>query len=350
MRKFIGTYVYSILLLAVVIIIFDFAEKFDDFQSKKAPVAGIIFDYYLNFLPYFVNMFSALFTFIAVTFFTSKMASNTEIVAILNGGISFKRFLKPYFVGGMIITVLSFVLMNYVIPFTNRDFREFEKKYIKNKFVVRDVNIHMQIEPNTYVYVESFRNIEGVGYKFSLEKFRKNEMVEKINAEEIRWDSIKQKWQLNNFDMRKIYNDKEVIRYGSSLDTAMGFKPEDFAIDIEDSKIMTYTQLTKFIKREKMRGNGIARKFDTERAKRVAFPFANLILTFIGVSLSSRKVRGGIGMHMGLGIAIAFTYIILQQITSVFSVFGNLPADIALWIPNIIYAVVALYLLKVAPK
>ena len=295
-------------------------------------------------------MFSGLFTFIAVVYFTSRMASNTEIVAILNGGVSFWRMLVPYLVSGIFLTVLSFGLMNYIIPFTNRNLRAFEKQYIKNPFQSHQMNMHMQLEPGTYVYVENFNSIGKIGYRFSLEKFDSTGLTLKLKADMITWDSIQSRWKMNNYVLRKIRPQGEKIYQGRETDTVMAFTPSDFMVDIEDAKIMTYNQLNRFIKQEKLRGSTLTGQFNLEKYKRLTFPFANLVLTFIGVALSSRKVRGGIGMHLGMGIAIAFTFILLLQITSVFAIFGNLPAAVALWIPNFIYGIVAIILLRLAPK
>ncbi len=356
-KKFLGTFFYSILLLAVIIIIFDISERIDDFLEKDAPLKAIIFDYYLNFLPYFVNMFSALFTFIAVVFFTSRMAANTEIIAILNSGVSFWRMLRPYLISAVILTMLSFVLMNYIIPHTNRSMREFEKRYIKNPFRVKDNNIHMQMDNETFIYVESYNNVANVGYRFTMEKIDSIGLQFRFTSDMISWDSIGDKWKCSNYTMRFLGGLQEKLIRGRSIDTnfsakgnAALFSPSDFVIDIEDAKIMTYRQLSDYIKREKQRGNPIVAKFEVEKFKRIAFPFANIILTFIGVALSSRKVRGGIGLNLGLGIAISFTYILLLQVTSTFAIFGNLRPALALWIPNLIYGVVALVLLLKAPK
>jgi lipopolysaccharide export system permease protein len=351
-RKFLGTYFYSILLLTVIIIIFDISEKIDDFIEKDAPLKAIVFQYYLNFIPYFVNMFSSLFTFIAVVYFTSRMASNTEIVAILNAGISFWRLLVPYLISGIFLTLLSFGLMNYVIPHTNRHLRNFEKQYIKNPFKTNQMNMHIQLEPGTYIYVENFNSIGKIGYRFSLEKFDSTGMnlKMKMKSDMIAWDSIQSRWKMTNYVIRTISSRGETLYQGTETDTAMNFTPADFMVDIEDAKTMTYNELNKFIEREKMRGSTLSRQFDLEKYKRLTFPFANLVLTFIGVALSSRKVRGGIGMHLGMGIGIAFTFILLLQVSSVFAVFGNLPASIALWIPNFLYSIVAVILLKLAPK
>jgi len=295
-------------------------------------------------------MFSALFTFIAVIYFTSRMAANTEIIAILSNGISFWRMLRPYLYSALILTILSFGLMNYIIPYTNRSLRAFEKVYIKNPFRVNDMNIHMQIRPDTLIYVENFNNVVNIGYRFSMEAIGKEGLMMKMTAEMIKWDSVKSQWQASNYCIRQITDKREYLRKGRELDTVMNFRPDDFVTDIEDAKIMTYNQLNRYIAKERLRGNTNVGKFDIEKYKRITFPFANLVLAFIGVALSSRRVRGGTGMHLGMGIAIAFTFILLLQVTSVFAVFGNLPPYIALWIPNILFSIVALFLLKLAPK
>lgn len=349
-KKFLGTYFYSILLLAIIIIIFDISEKIDDFIDRKAPLSAIIFQYYLNFIPYFVNMFSSLFTFISVIYFTSRMAANTEIIAILSNGVSFWRMLRPYLISAIFLTILSFALMNYVIPYTNRGLRTFEKVYIKNPFRVNDMNIHMQIRPDTMIYVENYNNVVNIGYRFTLEAFKNSELKLKMSADMIKWDSVKGRWKASNYTIRTIEDRKEKLQRGRELDTVMQFRPEDFITDIEDAKIMTYNQLNDYIEKEKLKGNTAVGKFSLEKNKRITFPFANLVLAFIGVALSSRKVRGGIGMHLGMGIAIAFTFILLLQVTSVFAVFGNLPPYISLWIPNLIFSIVAIILLIRAPK
>jgi lipopolysaccharide export system permease protein len=240
--------------------------------------------------------------------------------------------------------------MNYVIPYTNRDLRAFEKRYIKNPFKSNEMNMHMQLEPGTYVYLENFNSNAKIGYRFSLEKFDSTGLKLKLKAEMITWDSIQNRWKMTNYMIRRIRPQGETIYQGKETDTVMAFTPAEFMVDIENAKTMTYNQLNKFITQEEMRGSTLTGQFSLEKYKRLTFPFANLVLTFIGVALSSRKVRGGIGMHLGLGIGIAFTFILLLQISSVFAIFGNLPAWIALWIPNIIYSVVAIILLRMAPK
>jgi lipopolysaccharide export system permease protein len=349
-RKFLGTFFYAISLLAIIIIIFDISEKIDDFLERDAPLRAIIFDYYLNFLPYFINLFSALFTFIAVIFFTSRMAANTEIIAILNSGISFWRFLRPYIISAFLLAFLSFYLANFLIPVTNRKMVDFETKYIKSQYRASEMNIHMQISPGTFVYVESFNKTARVGYRFSLEKMNEKGLSYKLSADFISWDSIKHEWKADMYLERTIQGMHETLTHGKSKLLSMPLDPKDFSINVDDTKVMNYWELRKFIAREKMRGSSTVSKFEVEKYKRIAWPFATIVLTIIGVALSSRKVRGGTGLNLGLGLSISFAFILFMQFFTVFATFGNLPPIIAVWIPNILFGLLGIYLLRMAPK
>lgn len=349
-KKFLGTFLYAILLIISITIVFDISEKIDDFLGKHAPLSEIIFSYYLNFIPYFVNLFSPLFTFIAVIFFTSKMASNTEIIAILSSGVSFRRLLRPYLVSSLILALLSFALSNFIIPPANEKRQTFENIYIKNPRHYIERNWHFQISPGNYVYMESFNPQNNTGYQFTLEKTKDSKMYYKMKAEKISWDSIKQSWLIENFSVRTFDKTNEKLTYGSKLDTVFRLSPKDFERKVTDVETMNFFQLRKFIDEEEMKGSENIKFYIVEKHKRIAFPFATVVLTLIGVSLSSRKLRGGIGGHLGIGIGISFTFLLFMQITTVFSTNGNLPAFIACWIPNILFGILGLYLLKTAPK
>lgn len=349
-KKFLGTFFFAISLLVIVVVVFDISEKIDDFIEKEAPLKGILFTYYLNFIPYFVNLFSYLFTFIAVIFFTSKMASDSEIVAILSSGVSFRRLLVPYIISAVILGVMSFYLANFLIPKTNQKMMVFEKRYIKNPYRNREINIHMQISPGTFVYIESFNNQTNTGYKFSLEDFDDGNLVYKISSERIIWDSITSKWKLKHYTIRELAGNSEKLIKGKEMDTLINMNPREFTIIIEDIKTMNFTDLRKFIEKSRLKGTKNVKDYEVEKHKRIAFPFATIVLTLIGVSISSRKVRGGIGMHLGLGIAITFSFIFFLQVSTVFATRGSLSPGIAVWIPNIIFGILALYLLRIAPK
>ncbi|MDP1622310.1 MAG: LptF/LptG family permease [Bacteroidales bacterium] len=349
-KKFLGTFFFTLVLLIFIVIVFDISEKIDDFLRHDAPLKAIIFDYYLNFVPYFLNLFSYLLTFIAVIFFTSRMASDSEIIAILSSGISFRRMLYPYFLSAMVIGLFSFLLANFIIPYTNRSMFEFEKQYINNPKEFSEQNIHKQISPGTFIYMENFNIKTGAGWKFTLEKFAGLKLVYKLSADRIEWDSIGSQWKISNYYERKLNGMSESISTGTRLDTTLPFRPAEFTEDVEEVKIMNYFMLERHIKKKKMRGDPDLIKFKVKKYERIAFPFATLILTLIGVSVSSRKVRGGIGFHLGLGLALTFLYILFMQIFTVFATFGDLPPLIAVWIPNIIFGVVALFLYRIAPK
>lgn len=350
-RKFLGTFFYAISLLIIIVIIFDISEKIDDFLTKQAPLRAIIFDYYLNFIPYFINLFSSLFTFISVVFFTSRLAARTEIIAMLSGGISFRRLLRPYLISASFLVVLTLYLSNFLIPHTNITLREFEKTYLKNPPKSNVMNLHLQIEPGVFVYFESWDNSDKMGYRFSLEKFQDSLMVYKLLSDRIRWDSTTGKWRLEQYVERLMDNPiRHQLVFGAQKDTTLNLYPGEIMIDKEDIKIMNFSELNAFIAREKLKGSSMVRFYETEKHKRIAVPMSAIILTLIGMSLSSRKVRGGTGMHLGLGIGITFSYILFMQISTQFSVYGNMNPLLATWLPNLLFLVVAVILLVKAPK
>ena len=350
-KKFLGTFFYAISLLILVVIIFDVSEKVDDFLDRNAPFRAIVFDYYFNFIPYFVNLFLYLFTFISVIFFTSRMASNTEIIAILSSGVSFKRMLRPYLFSALFLTALSLGLSNFVIPRTNIRLVEFEKKYLHTPRKDRATNIHMQADSDTYYYIKSFNAKTNEGKDFTLEKVNdENEMTFRMTAEKIKYDTEAKIWTIEDYKIRKIYPRGEYITKGASFDTTLRLTPVDFTVVIEDMKVMNYVELRDFIIVEKEKGVRNMKKFEVEQHQRISFPFATVILTLLGVSLSSRKVRGGMGMHLGIGIGLTFTFILFMQVSKVFATNGSLSPFLAAWLPNIIYLIVAIFWLYRAPK
>ncbi len=349
-KKFLGTFFYAISLLILIVIIFDVSENIDSFIQKEAPLKAIIFDYYLNFIPYFINLFIYLFTFISVIFFTSKLAGNTEIIAILSSGVSFRRLLYPYMISAVLLAIMSFYLGNFLIPKTNEERRVFKNTYMENLTRDKSRNLHLQIAPNTYAFVESYNSKLQTGYKFSLEKFDGQRMVYKLMADRIFLDTTDGSWRFKNYYIRTIDSLGHNIQKGVELDTTFSLVPEDLYKIKEKFEEMNYFELNEYIISEKQKGSKAYKKFEVEKNKRASGPVAIIILTVIGVALSSRKVRGGIGMHLGVGIGLTFSYILLMQVSTVFSTFGNLSPFIASWIPNIIFTFIAIYLLIKAPK
>ncbi len=350
-KKFLGTFFYAISLLAGIIIVFDLSEKIGDLLENKAPVSEIIFDYYLNFLPYFINLFSYLFVFIAVVFFTAKLAGNTEIIAILSSGISFNRLLRPYLLSATFLALLSFVLANFVIPRTNVNMRRFEQKYISNLQKDIGTNVHFQIAKDNFIYCKSFDKKTNTITDFSIEKMDDNgALVFKLNAQVAVYDSTANIWRLKQYYKRNIDNGVERLNTGVVMDTTLALTPKDLIVVKEDYKEMDFFEIRRYVADQKLKGSSNVVEYEVEQHKRMAYPFASLILTIIGVSLSSRKVRGGIGMHLGFGILLTFVYILFMQFSTVFAVYGGLLPVIAAWIPNIIFMVIAVILLRNAPK
>ena len=350
-RKFLGTFFFALLLIIVVAVVFDFSEKVDDFIEKNAPARAIIFDYYMNFIPHFAVLFSSLFTFISVIFFTSKMAYNTEVVAILASGRSFRRLLYPYVISAAIISTFSFFLSNYVIPGANKTRLEFEEVYIRNHPYNFDKrNVHKQISPGTYIFMESFSNSSDMGYKFSMEKFENGKLTSKLMADYIRWDTTKRKWNLQNYYIRNMQGLDETIIKGQSTDTTINLDPEEFKRRDEFVETMNLSDLNKYITTLRSQGSDNINTFIIEKQKRLAYPISTFILTMIGVTLSSRKVRGGIGMQLGLGLGLSFGYILFMQFSSQFAISGALSPFLAAWVPNFIFIIISVILYKLAPK
>jgi len=351
-RKFLGTFFFSIALIISISIVFDFSENVDEFIEKNAPTEAVIFDYYMNFIPYFANLFSPLFIFISVIFFTSKMAYNTEIVAILASGISFKRMLFPYLLCAVLLGFISFYLNNFLIPSSNKARLDFRLAYIDDnpyKNAARD--LHLQLSPNNYAYMESYSSLTDVGIKFSLEQFDEDGKLKyKLQSDFIKWDTSKNLWTVQNYYEREIDGMQEKIRRGLNKDTILNMKPEEFRRRDSDVESLDYFELEKEIEKEKFKGSKMVVFYEVEKYKRYAFPFASVILTFIGVAIASRKVRGGIGLHLGLGLALSFSFILFMKVSQTFATNGGLHPMLAMWIPNFIYGFLALYLLKKAPK
>ena len=349
-KKFLGTFFLSISLILLIVIVFDISEMIDDFIEKEAPINRILFDYYLNFIPYFGNLFSPLFTFVAVIFFTSKMANNTEVISILSGGVSFNRFLRPFILCAVLLAVLSFTLSNFIIPTANINRIEFENTYIKNPYKNRDKNIHMQIKPGQFIYIQSYNTKRNIGYKFSMEQFENNELQEKLFCNYIKWNQTRENWTVHSYFIRKINNLNEEIIEGDTMVLKINLQPSDFNVRRSMVETMNMFQLNNYIKQERMKGSKNLVFHIIEQQKRFAYPFATLILTIVAVAMASRKVRGGTSLHLGLGLLISFTYIMFMQVSTTFATNGDLSPIIAVWIPNLLFASLGLYLLKKAPK
>lgn len=350
-KSFILTFFIALILIIGIVIIFDISEKIDDFVKNEAPLKAIIVDYYLNFIPYFINMFSPLFVFITVVFYTSRQAANSEIIAILSSGVSYRRMLMPYMAAAAIITGLSLMLNLYVIPKSNATRLEFEQTYVKKRSAAKTRNIHYQIAPGEFVYVESFSQWNKTAYKFTLENIEDNRLVSKLSAESAQWDSTMDGWRLRRYVLRN-YADglEDRVQCGERLDTVIALKLSDFYFNEKTVQTLSIKNLNALIETQKMRGDSNVMYAEIEKNNRYALPFSAFILTIMGVALSSRKKRGGIGWNLGLGIGLAFTYILFMRFSQMFVYAGTMSATIALWLPNVIFAIIAAILYKKAPK
>ena len=341
-RKFLGTYVFAIILLLAIVVIFDINEKLDAFL--KAPLHATIVDYFLNFIPYFANQFAPLFTFIAVIFFTSKLAMHNEIVAMLSSGMSFRRLLRPYMVSAAVRAAASFVLSAYIIPPANVKRINYTNTYVKNKRVDYGANIMLMVAPNEIAYINRYDNITKTGIRFSLESFDKDKrLVSRLTATSIRWDTL-YNWRVNDYVIRDFRDGREYISKGMSLDTIIPFEPRDFLIAVNDCEKMTTPALARYVERQKERGVANIRTFEVEYHRRFAMTAAAFILTIIGMSLSSRKVKGGMGLNIGIGLVLSFGYILFMTVTQTFALSGLTSAMVAMWIPNVLFSLIALVL------
>ena len=349
--KFLGTYFFAIALIISIAVVFDINENIDKFINNNAPVKAIIFDYYMNFIPYFSNLFSPLFVFIAVIFFTSKMAENSEIIAMMSTGMSFKRLMRPYMISAAIIAALTYGLGAYVIPEGNVTRLDFEDKYKKKKKTEYVRNVQVEVDSGVIAYMERYENYNKTAYRFSLDKFVDKKLVSHLTAKSATYDTTTvNKWTLKNYMIREMDGMKETITKGERLDSIIKMEPQDFLIMKGQQETMTSSELSAYIERQRRRGFANIKEFEIEYHKRIAMSFASFILTIIGVSLSSRKVKGGMGMYLGAGLALSFSYILFQTVSATFAVNGNASPFLAVWVPNIVYTFIAIYLYRKAPR
>ena len=349
MMKFLGTYFFSLALILSIAVVFDLTEKLDNFFENKAPLKAIVFDYYLNFIPFYMNMFSPLFTFISVIFFTSKMATNTEIIAILSSGVSFRRLMLPYFLSASVIALISFVVGSFIIPPANEKMLTFEDKYIRKFKTENARNVQMEVEKGVIMYIERYEIANNTGYRFSLEKFDGKKLVSRLTAETISWDSA-YNWKITDYLQRDFNGMKESITKGTTKDTTIMVQPEEFFITSKEAGQMNIIQLRNYLIKQKDRGVGNIQAFEDEYYKRYSMPLAAFIMALMGVSLSSRKVRGGMGLHLGVGLGLSSMYILFITMSTTFSVNGTMSAFAAVWLPNVVFLLIGIYLYRTAPK
>ena len=354
-KKFLGTYFFTIALIIIIMVVFDFNEHID--KLKDASVHDIIFKYYLNFIPYFINMFSPLFVFIAIIFFTSKLAENSEIIAMFSTGMSFRRMMVPYLLSAAFIAGFTLYLGSQVIPKGNITRLAFEAEN-KLSHYNRDnsdgtYNIQLEVEDGVIAYMESYQDYNKTGYRFALDKFDGKKLVSHMTARSITYDTLsveKYHWKARNYMIRDMSGNIEEIFQGAEMDTIIRFEPADFLIKNGQHETMSSAELREYINRQKARGFGNIQDFEIEYHKRYAMSFAAFILTIMGVSLSSRKRKGGMGLYLGIGLGLSFGYILFQTVSSNFAITGSMSAFWAEWLPNFIYVPIAIFLYIKAPK
>lgn len=351
--KFLGTYFFALLLIISIAVVFDYNEHIDKFTQSNAPWSAIIFDYYLNFIPFYANLFSPLFIFISVIFFTSTLAGNSEIIAMLAAGMSFKRLMRPYYISASIIALISFYLSGYIIPTGSRTRLDFESQYKNRKKIELAENLQLHVDSNVIAYIERFDIPNKTGYHFSLDKFKNKRLVSHLAAFTIVYDSLANEryhWILHNYTQRDFTETKEIITKGARLDTLLTMEPTDFVKNDYQEQTLTNPEMRDYIIKQTERGSTFVSYFEIEYYKRFASPFAAFILTTIGASLSSRKRKGGMGIALSIGLALSAAYILSQSIASMFAINAGMPAWIAVWIPNIIFSLIAIYLYTKAPR
>ena len=356
-KKFIGTYFFSILLIIAIVIVVDFNEKIDKLTvaNKEFGISwGRIFvDYYLNTIPYFANLFSSLFVFISVIFFTSKLADRSEIIAMRSNGMSFKRILRPYIISALLIGLLNLTLGAYIIPHSNKIRTNFENKYIKKRQITMVDNVQLQVDTGVIAFFSSFNIQTKSGSGFCLDKFRNKKLVSHLTALRVQYDTIadrRYQWRIYNYNIRQLRGMHEKVTSGLEMDTIIAVEPQDLLYTRNQQETMTTPEISEYIDKQRMRGSASVSTFEVEYHKRFASAFAALILTIIGVSLSCEKRKGGMGLSLGLGLALSFGYILFQTISASFATNGGWPPMLAVWIPNIIFSIVAFILYRRTPR
>ncbi|MDN5285315.1 MAG: LptF/LptG family permease [Mucilaginibacter sp.] len=349
--KYLGTFMFTLAIFMVISVVFDVSEKLDNFTGKHASLHDIIFHYYAGFIPYYLNLLSPLINFLAVIFFTAKMANQTEIVPVLSGKVSFNRFLRPYFIASSLIFIISFFANVYLIPYTNHLKNDFENANGMTDNDPAKSGVHMQIDKHTFVYLQGYDQAKHTGYLFIMEKFNGDTLREKLLAQTAAYDSVKRVWALKNYSVRYVNSFKEqFINSRTQKDTVLDMYPGDFIVYDNVYSAMSLRDLNKNINKEKLRRPEIVNSLYYEKYHRFVYPLSAYVLTILGVALSSRKVRGGVGLPLGIGIILCFAYIIVEKFAITFSIKGGFSPIIVVMVPNMLFGLLGYYLIFKAPK
>lgn len=349
LKKFLKSYVFVVFIIELVVVIIHITENNENYINHEL-TAGQILGYYADYVPYIANMIAPITVFITVVFMTSQLAQHSEIIAILSNGISFRRLMRPYMMGAMIIAVISFYFGGWVIPNGNKERVSFELQYIKSAYHFTDRNIHIKIAPTTLLYLQSYNVGNNVGYKPTLETIEEGVLLNKVEATRMEWQSKTEKWRLRNWKKREIIGMEEIFSYGKSIDTTLQINPKDFASDYSRYETLTMNELYEYIDKLKLRGADDLEVYEIEKYIRYTAPFAALILTFIGLGVSARKARGGAGFQIALGFLLAFIYIIFFIFSRTSAEAGSITPIIAIWIPNVIFTIIGLIIYQSVPR
>ncbi|MDR3046108.1 MAG: LptF/LptG family permease [Bacteroidales bacterium] len=349
LKKFIFSFFFALSLLMVIIVVFDLSENIQRFLDNKIPASRIIFGYYANFIPYFANLFIPLFTFISVIWFTSQLSQRNEIVSILSNGINFYRMAVPYVVGAFMIAIFSFAMSNFIIPSTNKKLENFKNEYFR-KYTSSSSNLHLRNSYNTYIYIEHWNVDENSGFNFTYEVLGSTTTIYKLAAQNIRYDKETKKWVLEHYTKRRIYADHESFESGERMDTVFNTTPLNLTKDEGVISTMNYNQMQKYIKQEKANGSALVKYYVVEQNKRMANPLGTIIMSLLGLAVASRKSNRGVGVHLFIGMGMAFSFIFLQQVSDVFSVSGTLPPAFGAWVPDLVFLLICAVMLRFSQK
>jgi len=359
LKRFLSTFFFVVVILLAVITVIDLTEKMDKFAKanlKASQIAG----YYLDFVPWIGSLITPITIFIATVYVCAQLAVRTEVIAMLSAGVSFRRFLFPFFLGSCLVAAISFVLNGWIIPNSNQSRLAFELQYLKNKYHFEQRNLHMQIATNTYLYMQSYNNGNQTGYHFTMEKFENNKLIKKFEANRIEWDTTKQKWRLRDWRLKNVdavfertseaAANKDTTSRGAAMDTTLVINPKEFESDYRKYDGLTLNELISYIKKLRSRGSTGVEVYEVELYTRYSSPFTIFILVFMGAIVASRKSRGGTGLQIALGFLLSFIFILFFTLFRTFAENGAMPPEISVWIPNVVFGIISLFMYKYVPR
>lgn len=349
-RQFLGTFFFILVIIMLIAVVFDVSEKTEDFAKMSASAREIVVDYYLNFVIYYSNLFSGLLIFLAVLLFTSRLAHRTEVIAMLSSGVSFPRIMWPYFLAATFLTALSLVINHQVLPAANKVRLGFEEEHIRVSYYVKDKHLHREVAPGTIAYMESFSVQDQRGLRFGLSQWSDGQLVRKLTADRATYDSLTGRWRVNDYLIRYMDTVPERVVRGNELDTLIDLKPSDLGQRWETAMSMGWTELNDYIAAKRAQGDGSLTPYLIEKHQRTAYPFATYVFTLIGVSIASRKVRGGTGLHLALGVGLILVYVFAMRLMSVAATNAGVDPMLAVWLPNLLFTVIGLWIYRRAPK